>query len=921
MGNHHTTTVHHSNPNIFNEIQPSSPSNGDQHHHATHSKYFSKRKSQRSMTSSFVSSSENVHVLSNPSTFMNSNPQSDEDSHDINALTKDMEFTADLLRLVKEQSQMDEHEKKSGLPFGVILVGSCDSGKSTLWNQWKFQSSSLSQSERIEFGNALMTYLVTSMKRLILLAIRTKKQFESSLDSSQVSNSSSSESHIHEQQEEPSLVDSETSTTTTTSTCSSCCCCSCSLWKHLFSRYSVVMDLLFNQRSPSTTTTSLKESISGFSCGNSINTCNNNNNSKRNLKCITEEYSKEEQWIPFETLFLNPLSKHLLQSMWMNHDLLRQLCAIFREPEISQIYYGVSSFNRENGHSLCGQKEFLKPVDTCSCNCGCDCGSVETVGMVHEMLYGNYLHYFLQEERVLLRLANEVLNNPLNNILQEEVVLKAKVLTTSIQSLKFQYSQRSICTRVIRVIEKRKKELRKLEGATIHDCTTNLLQTQPLKNTTKSHHQQDINTSGGVGGVCGGSGNTCSSVVVSSSSSTTTNNSSLKIRIPKLDLNRAQLQTMNTVGMQSSSPLLPKSARGGNTSSRNNSLNSSRVNSPSSQTPTLHERLSQEESEWHLNGTSPRSPMSSRKPSSAAQKLMEMVRKRSNSNNNNNNMAMSTSPKSPSRFMNAQNNTCSSPQSQFTNSRNATSSIAKVMQESSNAPLDAMEKRKLQKFTMIDTPGLSSQRDLVVMTINASTKPTSTFLLKSVVFVFSLADFDLPCLDSSEFETRLEESLNLFEKTMTLSSLKERRKILLMTHVDIFVHRMSHLGNDERDRLLKILNSDRSREDTDHLIGACFKWILSQFKNIEEGRNFNHKYTLEVYAINLMNEKQVKEFTFALTVKDDGILKQTQQQVITVFTCPSLKGVECEENRKLLCNHSFVDVEFKFRDDETMSRP
>ena len=41
----------------------------------------------------------------------------------------DDEMNQELTRMVKEQEQVDENEIKNGLPFGVILLGSADSGK------------------------------------------------------------------------------------------------------------------------------------------------------------------------------------------------------------------------------------------------------------------------------------------------------------------------------------------------------------------------------------------------------------------------------------------------------------------------------------------------------------------------------------------------------------------------------------------------------------------------------------------------------------------------------------------------------------------------------------------------------------------------------------------------------------------------
>ncbi|KAG2393516.1 hypothetical protein C9374_007047 [Naegleria lovaniensis] len=772
---------------------------------------------------------------------------------------EDMEFTTDLFRLVKEQSQMDENEKKSGLPFGIILIGGCDSGKTTLWNQWKFQSNTmvtLSQTERMEFGNTLMTYLITCMKRLIYYA----KNNTSSLKGSTLLHDASSTNYSH-----------------TTETAS---------LQDLYIRHAPVIDMLLTQLDQ---------------CQQHAEIINNISEQDFRIdNCLNDTF----RLLPFESLFVNPLSKNKLQSLWTNHEFLCQLCALFREPVISQIYYHkkYSSMNDTSNNESFEQLQEEKNINS-SC------------GIVHELLYGNYLHFFLQHEEELLKLSNflntsssrksltlhsqnmtlfqEHTDSPRNELPNiRELVLKSKNITTAIHSLKFQYSQRSICTRVIRVIERRKKQLRK--ATSVVDQATPLA---PLSKQESSTAEEQPSTTGLPSVVSIGS-----------------------IKIPKLDLSQAN----NTASPMNESKgltlLLPKSARGG--SGPTSSTLTSRVNS--------FERLSQEEeSEWNTTNsctTTSRVPTTRKSSNVVAQKLMEMVRKRSNSNNSSSsNNGVSTSPKSPSPIMSmALGHACSSPRSQFSSSNIApmsptsqTSSITKVIMQESTAPLDEMEKRKLQKFTMIDTPGLASQRDLVIMTLNASTKPTSTFLLKSVVFVFSLADFDLPCLDSSEFKSRLEESLSLFEKTMTLASLKERRKILLMTHVDIFIQRIAHLENDERVQLMKAITFNAgqhcSEEEPDNLIRLCFDWILSQFKNIEERRNGSHKYALEVYAIDLMNEKQVKDFTFALTIKD-GILKQAPQlQVVTVFTCSSLRGVECEENRKLLVclrNHSFVDVEF-----------
>ncbi|EFC49464.1 predicted protein [Naegleria gruberi] len=708
----------------------------------------------------------------------------------------DDEMNQELTRMVKEQEQVDENEIKNGLPFGVILLGSADSGKSTLWNRWKLQTQPLSQSEKVEFANSILTYIITCLKRLLDLAKSTLSKED---------------------------------------------------YQNLYSKHDFSIDLL----------SQISE------CGST-----------------------------FEYLFTNPISKTKMQSLWIDHDFIAHLPALFMEPCIQELYLnqfkGKSDSNNDHSNHPYFHSNQIDGEE----------------GIVNEILLGNYLHYFLQTPSFLQELSETFTHSAANSILRDystspsselfskpiqltlNDILKSKIVTTSINTLKFQFSKKSISTKVIKVIEKRK---RGLSGAALPNSG---VVASPSGNCPNNESIQ-------VHGKCG------------------------NVAIPKL--------VLNTVPKEEKS-LLPKSARGNSMTPRSNSVNSK----PVSVSITANDE----------------SVQNSPPKKTTTKKLVEsLVRKRSGSNNNANAATTSTSTNSKGPYLvispaNSPRSSIASEGSSFSpllgtspssssmgmpspnfnqqssgnNSANmqssSGSSVVRAMQESTFT-LDSFEKKKLQKFTILDTPGVISQRDLVSMTLNASTRPTATFSLKSVVFMCSLADFDLTTIDGKDDKIkRLHDSLAFFEKTLVMSNnLKEMRRILVFTHVDVFEHRiLNELTSPKKKQLLELLGIAVNEDDLENceLVHLTFKHIVSLFETLEKKNP--HKYILEYYALNMMDTRDVCEFTYHLTMRDGYTKKDYPSMTsINVYSSPIVSGCEYEVIQNIQMVNSFYDISLMFQ--------
>ena len=606
----------------------------------------------------------------------------------------------------------------------------------TLWNRWKMESAgTFSQAERSEFANLLMSYIITSVKRLI-----DKVLSESDCD--QFSDEAVESLHSKETVEKFNTT-------------------------HAF-----VIDLV-NQL-----------------VGKSENAC-------------------------IENLFLNPLPKSKSQSLWTNHEVLSHICQLFHDPLIQHYYKRCHKESigqpiiPDTHVSASSLEEYCKTFD-------------KDHPVVNDFLLGNYLHLFMDEKTLIdlselfvSKFTNTDSDEAKNKILAN-YMLKAKIISTNILTLKYQFSKRSISTKVIQVIERRKKYLQS------HQLTAPITTGQPITSTNIAiqhtiQGDDTVKVSGKTGAV----------------------------DIPKL--------TIQVHGSDTATSLLPKSARSPHCS------------------PHSSPRKGRTSSD--MSGISEDSTLK-KKP----QKLVDLVRKRSSSTQDG-----SHSPISP----------CVSP---ATSPRQESVTMTGALQhEKLVSGLDVFEKKKLHKFTMIDTPGIASQRDLVNMTLQASTKPTATFMLKTIVFTVSLADFDLPSIDDPK-TIKLHESLKLFEKVMSLNNLKEFRRLLVFTHVDVFVNRiMFNLTQKERHRLMnEILNCEYAECENMDLVKNLYNWIAKQFHDIENRLSNQHKYALEVFTLDLMNPSDVFELTYSITMRDGKLTCHTHSFIPT-FISPLVTG-ELREN-------------------------
>ncbi|KAL9655575.1 hypothetical protein ABK040_002242 [Willaertia magna] len=187
--------------------------------------------------------------------------------------------------------------------------------------------------------------------------------------------------------------------------------------------------------------------------------------------------------------------------------------------------------------------------------------------------------------------------------------------------------------------------------------------------------------------------------------------------------------------------------------------------------------------------------------------------------------------------------------------------------------LDEFEKRKLRKYTILDSPGQLDQRMLVQMSVSK---------VRTLIFVFAISDFDLSInnnLNNEKLKTKLDDALEYFK---SFNSFKFR-KILLFTKID------------------KLMKRCKQGEfiDFDNSPMKIFNFVKNSFTKV------NNNNTLEIHAVNVLNEREMDELNYHLFM-----LSSSEMSVMS----PVLTGIDFMQWKLFsICKYKqFTDCDILF---------